>query len=163
PSESERSGWWPASSSSGPSAPPSGRPFSSTRPTPCTSTSSSSGTWARSPRWRGGRAPPLTPPPPVPFPSPPPAHTPPPLPPPRPPVRHLPVSIRSYLGGVDWPPRLPALPRPLTSCQPTGGALSFSSMVPFYSGGDQLAELGAPRLYDSYGYTTLVLISTITT
>jgi len=73
------------------------------------------------------------------------------------------LVIDTFFGCIGMITRLSILDLAAKSCPRHVEATFFAFLMSVYNGGTQISENVGARLYDSYGYTTLVLISTITT
>ena len=73
------------------------------------------------------------------------------------------LAIDTFFGCIGMITRLSILDLAAKSCPRHVEATFFAFLMSVYNGGTQLSENVGARLYDSYGYTTLVLISTIAT
>src|SRR5262249_57541237 len=73
------------------------------------------------------------------------------------------LVIDIFFGGIGMITRLSILDLAAKSCPRHVEATFFAFLMSVYNGGTQISENVGARLYDSYGYSTLVLISTITT
>jgi len=73
------------------------------------------------------------------------------------------LIIDVFFGCVGMITRLAILDLAAKSCPRHVEATFFAFLMSVYNGGVQVSENVGARLYDSYGYTPLVLISTVTT
>ena len=73
------------------------------------------------------------------------------------------LIIDVFFGCIGMITRLAILDLAAKSCPRHVEATFFAFLMSVYNGGIQVSENVGARLYDSYGYTPLVLISTITT
>jgi predicted MFS family arabinose efflux permease len=73
------------------------------------------------------------------------------------------LTIEVLFGCVNMITRLSILDLAAKSCPRHVEATFFAFLMSVYNGGTQISENVGARLYDTYGYTTLVVISTVTT
>jgi predicted MFS family arabinose efflux permease len=73
------------------------------------------------------------------------------------------VIIDVLFGCVGMVTRLSILDLAAKACPRHVEATFFAFLMSVYNGGTQISENVGARLYDSYGYTPLVLVSTVTT
>jgi len=73
------------------------------------------------------------------------------------------LIIDISFGGVGMITRLAILDLAAKSCPRHIEATFFAFLMSVYNGGTQISENIGARLYDTYGYTPLVIVSTVTT
>jgi predicted MFS family arabinose efflux permease len=73
------------------------------------------------------------------------------------------LTIEVLFGCANMITRLSILDLAAKSCPRHVEATFFAFLMSVYNGGTQISENVGARLYDTYGYTTLVVISTVTT
>jgi predicted MFS family arabinose efflux permease len=73
------------------------------------------------------------------------------------------LIIDVLFGGIGMITRLAILDLAAKSCPRHVEATFFAFLMSVYNGGTQISENVGARFYDAYGYTPLVLVSTVTT